>query len=142
LLKALSYAKSLLLFSIYSIACDLILFVSRNCFKTIETPFLFVKVLAGLVSPAIYFISAISLYLYNYRKYNILIIRRFSYVVLSLTKQSYSDFELVQNTSSKLILKILSIVALIVLIISKPSTIVYSSEASMLLIILLYFIEI
>ena len=98
--------------------------------------------LAGLVSPVIYFTSVISLYLYNYCKYSILIIRRFSYIVLSLTRQLYSDFGLVQVTSSKLILSILLIVALIAPVISKPYTIVYSSKASTLLVTLLYLIEV
>ena len=71
-----------------------------------------------------------------------LIIRRFSYVVPSLIKQSYSDFELVQVTSSKLILSILLIVALIAPVISKPCIIIYSSKASTLLVTLLYLIEV
>jgi hypothetical protein len=142
LLKVLSYAKSLLFLSTYFIICDLILFVLRNYFKIIEIPFPFVKILVRLISPVIYFISAISLYLYNCRKHNILIIRRFFCVILSLTRQSYSDFESVQNISSKLILRILSIVALIVPVISKPSTIIYNLETSMLLVIFLYLIEV
>jgi hypothetical protein len=142
LLKALSYTKSLLFLFIYSIICDLILFVSRNYFKIIKTFFLFVKILTRLVSFIIYFISVISLYLYNYRKYNISIIRCFFCIILNLTKQLYSDFELIQNTSSKLILRILLIVVLIVLVISKPSIIIYNSEASILLVTLLYFTEI
>ena len=128
--------------STYSIASSLILFVLSSCFNTPETPFPFVITLARLVSPAIHFTSAISLRLYNCRKYNTLIIKRFSYVVLSLTRQLYSDFELVQVTSSKLILSILLIIALIAPIISKPYTIIYSSKASTLLVTLLYLIEV
>ena len=60
--------------STYSTASSLILFVLSSYFNTLETPFHFVIVLAGLVSPIIHFTSAISLYLYNYRKYNTLII--------------------------------------------------------------------
>ena len=128
--------------STYSIASSLILFVLSSYFNTPETPFPFVIALAGLVSPIIHFTSVISLYLYNYCKYSTLIIRRFSYVIPSLIRQSYSDFELVQVTSGRLILSILLIVALIVPVISKPYTIVYSSEASTLLVTLLYLIEV
>ena len=139
----LSYSHSLITtLSTYSIASSLILFVLSSCFNTPETPFPFVIALAGLVSPVIHFTSAISLRLYNYRKYSTLIIRRFSYIVLSLIRQLYSDFELVQVISGKLILSILLIVALIVPAISKPYTIVYSSKASTLLVTLLYLIEV
>ena len=128
--------------STYSITSSLILLVLSSYFNTLETPFPFVIALAGLVSPVIHFTSAISLRLYNYRKYSTLIMRRFSCIVLSLTRQLYSDFELVQVTSGKLILSILLIVALIAPIISKPYTIVYSSKASILLVTLLYLIEV
>ena len=57
-------------------------------------------------------------------------------------RQLYSDFELVQVTSSKLILSILLIVALIAPIISKPYTIIYSSKANILPVILLYLIKV
>ena len=108
----------------------------------LETPFPFIIALAGLVSPIIHFTSAISLHLYNYCKYSTLIIRRFSCVVLSLTRQLYSDFELVQVTSGKLILSILLIVALMAPVISKPYTIAYSSKASTLLVTLLHLMEV
>ena len=128
--------------STYSTASSLILFVLSSYFNTPETPFPFVIALAGLVSPVIHFTSVISLRLYNYYKYSTLIIRRFSCVVLSLIRQSYSDFKLVQVTSGKLILNILSIIALIAPIISKLYTIAYGSKASTLLVTLLYLIEV
>jgi hypothetical protein len=48
------------------------------------------------------------------------IISRFSCVVPSLTRQSYNDLKLVQKTSNKLILRILSIVDLTEAPMSKP----------------------
>jgi hypothetical protein len=48
------------------------------------------------------------------------IISRFSYVVLSRTRQSYNDFKLVQSTSGKSMCKILSIIDLIATLILKP----------------------
>jgi len=48
------------------------------------------------------------------------IIRRFSCVVLSFTRQSYSDFESIYKTSSKSILSTLSIVDLAKALILKP----------------------
>ena len=70
------------------------------------------------------------------------IIRRFSCVVPSLTRHSYSDFELVQSISSRLILRTSLVMALRAPAISKPSTIVYNSEASMLLVTLLHLTEV
>jgi Txe/YoeB family toxin of Txe-Axe toxin-antitoxin module len=66
---------------------------------------------------------------------------RFSCVVLSLTRQSYNDLELVQRTSSKLILKILSIVNLIEALMLKLWAIAYSFKANTLLVTLLHLVE-
>ena len=68
--------------------------------------------------------------------------RRFSCVVPSLTRYSYSDFELVQSVSSRLMLRTSLVVALRAPAISKPSTIAYNSEASTLLVTLLHLTEV
>jgi hypothetical protein len=58
----------------------------------------FVIVSARLSFLLIYRISVISFCLYDCRSAIILIIRRFSYVILSLTKHSYNEYESVQTT--------------------------------------------
>ena len=68
--------------------------------------------------------------------------RRFSCVVPSLTRHSYSDFESVQSISSRLILRTSLVMALRAPVISKPSTIAYNSEASTLLVTLLHLTEV
>jgi hypothetical protein len=61
----------------------------------------FVIASAGLSSPWIYRISYSSLRSYNYRNVIISIIRRFSFVIPSLTKHSYREYESVQTTISR-----------------------------------------
>ena len=56
----------------------------------------FVIALIELSFLLIYWISIISLHLYNWRSAIILIIKRFSLIVLSLTKHLYNEYELVQ----------------------------------------------
>ena len=48
---------------------------------------------AEFLSPLIYKISTISRRLYNYLRYKISIIKRFSYIVSSLTRYSYRDYK-------------------------------------------------
>jgi hypothetical protein len=73
----------------------------------------------GLLFLSIHLISAISLCSYDCRKHIRSTISRFSCVVPSLTKQSYSDFESVQSViSSCSSCKILSMVVLIVAAVS------------------------
>jgi hypothetical protein len=75
---------------------------------------------AGLESPLIHLTSAISLRLYAWRRHIISIIRRFSYVVPNLTRQSYNNLESVQRTSGRLIFRALLIVVLREALILKP----------------------
>src|SRR6266702_837819 len=55
--------------------------------------FNFIIASAGLLPPLIHLIFAISLLLYNYYKHIKSTINHFFYIVLSLTKQLYKDFE-------------------------------------------------
>jgi len=136
------YSSAPLLLSTHSIAYNLIVLVLSNCFRAPETPFPFVSASAGLVFPVIYFTSVISLRSYNCLKQSTSIIRRFSCVVPSLTRHSYSDFESVQSISGRLILRTSLVVALRAPAILKPSTITYNSEASTLLVTLLHLTEV
>ena len=49
--------------------------------------------LAKFLSPLIYKISTISRRLYNYLRYKISIIKRFSYIIFNLTKYLYKDYK-------------------------------------------------
>jgi len=69
------------------------------------------------------------------------IIRRFSCVVPSLTRHSYSDLESVQRISGKSIPSTLSIVNLTKAPMSKPWAIPYSFEAKTLLVTLLHLVK-
>jgi len=82
--------------------------------------FPFIMALAGLASPLIHFTSIIYLRLYAYQRHITLIIRRFSWVVLSRTRQLYKDLELVQSISRRLIYRILSTIDLITTPMLKP----------------------
>ena len=70
-----------------------------------------------------------------------LIIKRFSYIVPSWTRQLYKDFELVQRISGRLTYKILSSVDLIAVPILKLYTILYNFKVNTLLVTLLYLIK-
>jgi hypothetical protein len=70
-----------------------------------------------------------------------LIIKRFSCVVPSWTRQSYKDFELVQRMSGRLTYRILSSVDLITVPMLKPYTILYNFKVNILLVTLLHLIE-
>jgi len=78
--------------STHSVTCSLIVFILIRSFNAWQG-FDFVIALAGLLFPLIHLISAIFLLLYNYRRHIRLTISRFSYVILSLTKQLYRDFK-------------------------------------------------
>jgi hypothetical protein len=69
------------------------------------------------------------------------IIRRFSCVVPSLIRHSYSDLEFIQRISGRSILSTLSIVDLTKALMSNPWAILYSSKAKTLLVTLLHLIE-
>jgi hypothetical protein len=86
----------------------------------------FVIILARLFFLLIYWISVIFLCLYNCRSAIILIIRRFFYVILSLTKYLYNKYKLVQTTikvyKNLSCLVIILIIMLIIIVISIPLT--------------------
>jgi hypothetical protein len=96
---------------------------------------------AGLLLPLIHLTSVISLLSYNCCKHIRSTISCFSCVMLSLTKQSYKDFESIQRISGSKIYKIFLIVALIAAPILNPCVILYSSEAKTLRMTLLYWID-
>src|SRR6266571_4325434 len=101
-----------LVLSTHSVTYNLTIFMSIRSFNAWQG-FNFIIASAGLLPPSIHLISIISLLLYDYCKHIRLTISRFSCVVLSLTKQSYKDFESVQRViSSCLNYRIFLIVAL------------------------------
>ncbi len=96
----------------------------------------------GLLPLSIYLISAISLLLYNCCRYIRLTISRFSYIVPSLTKQLYRDFESVQRIiSSYLSCRIFLIVALIAALVSNLQAILYSLDTKTLCVTCLHLID-
>lgn len=125
--------------STYSYTINYTLFMSTNYFSAFEA-LDFVIESAGFVLPSIHFTSTILRLSYAYWRHITSIISRFSYVVPSLTRQSYSDFESVQRTSSRSIFSTFSIVALIEAPISKW-TIAYNLEARTLRVTLLHLVD-
>src|SRR6266702_3693306 len=100
--------------STHSVTYNLTIFVSIKSFNAWQG-FNFIIASTGLLPPSIYLILAISLLLYNCYKHIRLTISHFSCVVLSLTKQLYRDFKLVQRViSNRLSCRIFSMVALII----------------------------
>ena len=87
----------------------------------------FIMASAGLSFPLIHRISVISLHSYNWRSTIILIIRRFSLVVPSLTKYLYNKYKSVQTTTGVYknpnCLVIILIVILIVIAMLTPLTV-------------------
>jgi hypothetical protein len=98
---------------------------------------------AGLLFQLIHLTSAISRRSYDCRRHIRSTISRFSFVVPSLTRHSYNDFESVHRTSGRGALgrKISWIVALIAAAISNPWVIAYSSEANTLRVARLHLTE-
>jgi len=123
------------------VTCSLIIFVLIRFFSAWQgLDFIIASI--GLLPLLIYLISAISLLLYNYYKYIRLTISRFSYIVLSLTKQLYRDFKLVQRISgSRLSYRIFLIVALITAPVSNPWAILYNLDTKTLYITRLHLID-
>ena len=123
---------------IYTIFTLIILF--RLLFR-----FLFINISTRLLAPSIYYILQSLYFLYNYYSNIILIIKRFSLVVLSLTKYLQSEYKSIQIIIlifSKLSLSIIIFnIRLIVYTISTPKTILYILDIRILLITLLYFIK-
>jgi len=99
---------------------SLIIFILIRSFNA-RQGFNFIIASIGLLPPLIYLISDISLLLYNCCKHIRSTISRFSCVVLSLTKQLYRDFELVQRISGSCSsCRIFLIVALIAALVLNP----------------------
>src|SRR5438045_6778168 len=105
--------------------------------------FSFVIASAGFLSPRIQRISDISLRSYDCRRHIKSTISRFSCIIPSLTRHSYSDFELMQIVSGMLPwrrqARIWFQVDLIVEAVSKPRESAYNLEANMLLVTLRHF---
>ena len=92
--------------------------------------------------PLIYLISTISLLLYNYYKHIRSTISHFSYIVLSLTKQLYKDFKLVQRViGSYLSYRIFLMVTLIIALVLNLWVILYNLDAKTLYITYLHLIN-
>jgi hypothetical protein len=118
-----------------------ILLVSIRSFSPWQG-FDFVMASARLVVPSIQTILVIRRLSYAWRKYRMSIIRRFSYVVPSFTRHSYSDLESVHSARGKfLICSINSIVYLIEALVSKPWAIPYNSDTSTLRVMRLHFVD-
>ena len=78
--------------STHLVTYSLTVFMSIKSFNAWQG-FDFVIASAGLLPPSIHLISAISLLLYNCHKHIRSTISHFSYIIPSLTKQSYKDFK-------------------------------------------------
>ena len=110
---------SLVLFT-HLVTYNLTIFVSIRSFNAWQG-FNFVIAFIGLLPPSTHLISIISFLLYNYHKHIRSTMSRFSCVVLSLTKQLYKDFELIQRViGNYLSCRIFLIIALIITLVSNP----------------------
>ena len=119
-------------FFTHLVTYSLIVFILIRSFNAWQG-FNFVMASVGLLPLLIHLIFAISLLLYNCYRHIRLTINRFFCIVLSLTKQLYRDFELVQRiTSNHLSCRIFLMVALITALVSNPQAIPYSSDAKTL----------
>ena len=96
---------------------------------------------AELWFPWIHLTSVISRRSYDWRKIITSIIRRFSFVVPSLTRQSQKDFEFVYRMSRKTDFSIFPNDAFITAPMSNPFAIPYNSAARTLCVTRLHFIE-
>ncbi len=97
--------------SIHSLMFRLIVLMSINVFRIVDVSLLIMKSIELLIS-CIYFTSMISRRLYDCRRFITSIMSRFFCVVSSLIKQSYNDFESVQNIKEIKRSKMLNNVAL------------------------------
>jgi hypothetical protein len=117
--------------STHSVISRLMLFVTITVFN-VDDVFVLIMKSIELLLLWIHLISIISRLSYDWRRLMTSIIRRFSWVVLSLTKQSYRDFESMQRISEMLISNILLNVLLITTSMSKLWVISYNSAISTL----------
>ncbi len=96
----------------------------------------------GLLPLLIHLISTISLLLYNYCRHIRSTISYFFYIIPSLIKQLYRDFELVQRiTGSHLSYRIFLIVALIAALVLNLWAILYNLDAKILYVTCLHLID-
>ena len=128
-------------FFTHLVTYSLIIFILIKFFNVWQG-FNFIIVSAGLLPLLIHLVSAISLFLYNYCRYIRLTINHFSYSILSLTKQLYKKFKLVQRViNSHLSYRIFLIVILITALVSNLWAILYSLNAKILYITHLHLIN-
>ncbi len=125
--------------SIHSMMFMLIVLMSINVFKIVNVLLLIMKSIELLIS-CIHLIFVIFRRSYDCRKLMTSIMRRFSWVVSSLTRQSYNDFESVHSTKDTNRSRIADNVALKTTSRSKSWTNAYNSVASTLRVILLHLI--
>ncbi len=97
--------------STHSLMFKLIVLMSINVFKIVDILLLIMNLIELLIS-RIYFTSIIFRRLYTCRELIISIMNYFFCVVSSLIKQSYNDFESVQNTNEMRRSRMLNNVAL------------------------------
>jgi hypothetical protein len=114
--------------------------MSIRLIKALQS-FDFVIASARLMFSSIHLISAISLLSYDCLRHIRSIIKRFSFVVSSLIKQSKRDFESMKRINDKEICSIRSMIDLIIASTSKSLIIAYSSIANTLLVIRLHLID-
>lgn len=118
----------------------LIWFVSIKVFNA-EKGLTLVMKSTGLWCPWIYFISVILYYLYDWHKLITSIISHFSWVILSLTRQLYNNFESIHRISGIANTSIFFKITEITISMSNPCTIPYILIAKTLYISYLYFIN-
>ncbi len=114
--------------------------ISISLIKALQG-FDFVIASARLMFSSIHLISAISLLSYDCLRHIRSIIKRFSLVVSSLTKQSKRDFESVRKINDRKICNIRSMIDLITASTSKSLIIAYSSIVNTLFVIRLHLID-
>src|SRR6266702_618457 len=106
--------------STHSMTYSLTIFMLIRSFNAWQG-FNFIMASTRLLPPLIHLISIISFLLYDCHKHIRSTISHFSYVILSLTKQSYKDFKLIQRViGNYLSYRIFLMVALIIALVSNP----------------------
>jgi hypothetical protein len=126
--------------SIYSLMFMLIVLISINVFRIVNALFLIMKSIELLMS-CIHFISVIFRRSYDCLKFMTSIMRRFFWVVSSLTRQSYNDLKSVHNTKDTNPSRIAERIALRTTSRSKSWANAYNSAAKTLRVTRLHLID-
>ncbi len=118
----------------------LMTFWSINVLRIVKVLLLIMKSIELLTS-CIHFTFVIFRRSYNYRKLMTSIMKRFFWVVSSRTRQSYKDFESIQNTKRMNISKMFETISFKIASRSKSWIIAYNFAARTLRVIRLHFID-